>query len=53
MKDWKAAVRTWEKNDNNHRGGKGSSYLDAISNRVNIVDSWVSKEDGTEEGTDD
>lgn len=49
MKDWKAAVRTWEKNDNNRRGSKGSSYLDAISNRVNIVDSWVS----TEEGTDD
>lgn len=49
MKDWKAAVRTWEKNDNNHRGGKGSSYLDAISNRVNIVDSWVSKEEGTDD----
>lgn len=33
MKDWKAAVRTWERN----RGSKGNSR---IANRVSEVDNW-------------
>lgn len=35
MKDWKAAVRTWE------RGNTSSGYMNTISNRVNVVDSWL------------
>jgi len=40
MKDWKAAVRTWEKHDNKQQS-KGSSYMDSIKNRVSQVDDWV------------
>ena len=40
MKDWKAAVRTWEKNRTNNPA-KSSDYMDAIKNRVNVVDDWV------------
>ena len=39
MKDWKAAVRTWEKHDNKQQS-KGSAYIDAIKNRVSDVDNW-------------
>lgn len=35
MKDWKAAVRTWE------RGNTSSGYTNTISNRVDVVDSWL------------
>ena len=35
MKDWKSAVRTWERN----RGG--SSKNNKIADRVSVVDSWV------------
>ena len=35
MKDWKAAVRTWE------RGNTSSGYMNTISNRVDVVDSWL------------
>ena len=35
MKDWKAAVRTWE------RGSTSSGYMNTISNRVDVVDSWI------------
>lgn len=34
MKDWKAAVRTWERNTS-------SGYTNSISNRVDVVDSWL------------
>ena len=40
MKDWKAAIRTWEKHDNKQQS-KGSSYMDSIKNRVSQVDDWV------------
>ena len=36
MKDWKAAVRNWERSEHN----KGSTYMDAIKNRVSQVDDW-------------
>ena len=39
MKDWKAAVRTWEKHDSKQQV-KGSAYIDAIKNRVSDVDNW-------------
>jgi hypothetical protein len=35
MKDWRAAVRTWE------RGNTSSGYMNTISNRVDVVDSWL------------
>lgn len=35
MKDWKAAVRTWE------RGNTSSGYMNTISNRVDVVDTWL------------
>lgn len=35
MKDWKAAVRTWE------RSNTSSGYTSTISNRVDVVDSWL------------
>lgn len=44
MKDWKAAIRTWEKHDNGGNGknkGSTSAYMDAIKNRVSQVDDWV------------
>ena len=44
MKDWKAAIRTWEKHDNGGNGknkGSSSAYMDAIKNRVSQVDDWV------------
>ena len=34
MKDWKAAVRTWE-------GRNSNGYTNSISNRVDVVDSWL------------
>lgn len=34
MKDWKAAVRTWE-------GRNSNGYANSISNRVDVVDSWL------------
>jgi hypothetical protein len=36
MKDWKEAVRNWERSEHN----KGSTYMDAIKNRVSQVDDW-------------
>lgn len=36
MKDWKAAVRTWERNTS-------SGYTNSISNRVDVVDSWLTE----------
>lgn len=36
MKDWRAAVRTWEKNY-----VPSSGYTNSISNRVDVVDSWL------------
>jgi hypothetical protein len=41
MKDWKAAVRTWEKNERKGDKPKTSAYMDSIKNRVSIVDSWL------------
>lgn len=38
MKDWKAAVRTWEKGRNTQK--TYTSKEEAIKNRVSIVDSW-------------
>ena len=35
MKDWKAAVRTWEGRNTS------SGYVSSISNRVDVVDSWL------------
>ena len=35
MKDWKAAVRTWEGRNTS------SGYMNTISNRVDVVDSWL------------
>jgi hypothetical protein len=35
MKDWRAAVRTWE------RGNTSNGYMNTISNRVDVVDSWL------------
>lgn len=35
MKDWKAAVRTWE------RSNTSSGYMNTISNRVDVVDTWL------------
>lgn len=40
MKDWRASVRTWEKNDQGPRARSGT-YTDAIKNRVSVVDSWI------------
>lgn len=34
MKDWKAAVRTWERKE------KSQTYNDKIKNRVSMVDNW-------------
>lgn len=34
MKDWKAAVRTWE-------GRNSNGYTNSISNRVDVVDTWL------------
>jgi len=47
MKDWKAAVRTWEKNDNGKRNKKssGSSYVDAVAHRLDVVDEWLREEE--------
>ena len=45
MKDWQAAVRNWVRN--NDSGGKkkssGSAYIDAINNRMDVVDEWLRK----------
>lgn len=38
MKDWKAAVRTWEKGRNTQK--TYSSKEETIQNRVSVVDSW-------------
>lgn len=40
MKDWKAAVRTWERKDKENTIIQKSSYTDSIKNRVKDVDSW-------------
>ena len=37
MKDWKAAVRTWERKE---QPKKESRYNDSIANRVKNVDNW-------------
>lgn len=42
MKDWKAAVRTWERKE---RGG--GSYTDKINNRISVVDSWLTDQGAT------
>lgn len=39
MKSWKAAVVYW--NRNRKKEPRSSAYMDAIKNRVDIVDSWV------------
>ena len=45
MKDWQAAVRNWVRN--NDSGGEkqssGSAYIDAIHNRMDVVDEWYRK----------
>ncbi len=52
MKDWKAAVRNWVRN--NDSGGKkqssGSAYIDAINNRLDVVDEWYAQYAGEEDG---
>jgi hypothetical protein len=40
MKDWKAAVRTWERKDNERPASQKSSYTDSIKSRVKDVDNW-------------
>ena len=40
MKDWKAAVRTWEKGKSDKKNNTYTSKTDAIQNRVSVVDSW-------------
>jgi hypothetical protein len=41
MKDWKAAVRTWERKDKEQPVvKKTSSYTDTIKSRVSDVDNW-------------
>lgn len=40
MKDWKAAVRTWERKDKETTIIQKSNYTDSIKNRVKDVDSW-------------
>mgnify|MGYP007022124248 CR=1 FL=1 len=42
MKSWKASIRTWERSDRNDRNQqKPSAYMEAIRNRVDVVDSWI------------
>ena len=41
MKDWKASVRNWERDNRPKNGSTGNAYMDAIKNRVNVVDDWV------------
>ena len=40
MKDWKASVRTWEQKEKQKKQSGGSTYIDAIKNRVSDVDNW-------------
>ena len=41
MKDWKAAVRTWERKDKEQKPiVQKSSYTDSIKSRVKDVDNW-------------
>lgn len=40
MKDWKAAVRTWERKDKENTIVQKSSYTDSIKSRVKDVDNW-------------
>lgn len=39
--DWKACVRTWERNQRDGPSDRGNPYLDNIANRVRQVDDWV------------
>ncbi|MCD8207700.1 MAG: DUF6291 domain-containing protein, partial [Bacteroidales bacterium] len=44
MKDWKAAVRNWDRNNKERQGmtaKPNNSYIDAIENRVKVVDDWI------------
>ena len=41
MKDWKAAIRTWERHDGQKKQSSGSAYINAINNRLNVVDDWL------------
>jgi hypothetical protein len=41
MKDWKAAVRTWERKEKEQPNRpQKSNYVDSIKNRVSDVDNW-------------
>ena len=40
MKDWKAAVRTWERKEKEQPKTQKSNYVDSIRNRVTDVDNW-------------
>lgn len=46
MKDWRAAVRTWAKNRDKPKqtarsGTTGNAYIDAIQNRMKVVEDWL------------
>ena len=41
MKDWKAAIRTWERHEGQKKQSSGSAYINAINNRLNVVDDWL------------
>ena len=43
MRNWKSAVITWEKRQkrDGQTGARSSPYIEAIQNRVKVVDSWV------------
>lgn len=45
MKDWQAAVRNWVRNNDSgeKKQSSGSAYIDAINNRMDVVDEWLRK----------
>jgi hypothetical protein len=43
MKDWKACVRTWEQRSRENSQPKTSAYMQAIHDRVDIVDGWLER----------
>ena len=47
MKDWKAAVRNWETRDaqEGRQKPKGSSYTDAVKNRMDVIREWAQHTD--------
>jgi len=44
MKDWKAAVRTWNKRQSTEGKKTGSAYIDAINHRYDVIEEWLEGE---------